>query len=99
MKEVRCFNVPIDMPTEYGSKIYKNDHPEIDAGSVMVLRHAGCLLFGRFTPEQSKQFAHTASQVRRLQQSLLSLSLVQLHATLIASITLQVVLLLDLLQQ
>ncbi|CAG7558256.1 unnamed protein product [Fusarium equiseti] len=38
-----------DMPTEYGSKIYKNDHPEIDAGSVMVLRHAGCLIFGKTT--------------------------------------------------
>ncbi|KAJ4127909.1 hypothetical protein NW768_008192 [Fusarium equiseti] len=38
-----------DMPTEHGSKIYKDDHPEIDAGSVMVLRHAGCLIFGKTT--------------------------------------------------
>ncbi|KAJ4026522.1 hypothetical protein NW752_001472 [Fusarium irregulare] len=38
-----------DMPTEHGSKIYKNDHPEIDAGSVMILRHAGCLIFGKTT--------------------------------------------------
>ncbi|KAF4964773.1 hypothetical protein FSARC_7372 [Fusarium sarcochroum] len=38
-----------DMPTEYGSTIYKNDHPEIDAGSVMVLRKAGCLIFGKTT--------------------------------------------------
>ncbi|RFN48062.1 amidase [Fusarium flagelliforme] len=38
-----------DMPTGHGSKIYKNDHPEIDAGSVMVLRHAGCLIFGKTT--------------------------------------------------
>jgi Asp-tRNA(Asn)/Glu-tRNA(Gln) amidotransferase A subunit family amidase len=36
----------VDMPTEHGSSIYKNDHPKIDAGSVMVLRHAGCLIFG-----------------------------------------------------
>ncbi|KAF4455754.1 amidase [Fusarium austroafricanum] len=35
-----------DMPTEHGSAIYKNDHPGIDAGSVMVLRQAGCLIFG-----------------------------------------------------
>ncbi|KAJ4244733.1 hypothetical protein NW762_014308 [Fusarium torreyae] len=35
-----------DMPTEHGSTIYKNDHPEIDAGSVMILRKAGCLIFG-----------------------------------------------------
>ncbi|KAG8672529.1 hypothetical protein FPOAC2_05924 [Fusarium poae] len=38
-----------DMPTEYGSSIYTNDHPRIDAGSVMVLRHAGCLIFGKTT--------------------------------------------------
>ncbi|KAM0266794.1 hypothetical protein ACHAPA_006571 [Fusarium lateritium] len=37
------------MPTEHGSKIYKNDQPEIDAGSVMVLRKAGCLIFGKTT--------------------------------------------------
>ncbi|KAF0637596.1 hypothetical protein FPSE5266_08375 [Fusarium pseudograminearum] len=38
-----------DMPTEYGSSIYKDDHPKLDAGSVMVLRHAGCLIFGKTT--------------------------------------------------
>ncbi|KAI7763253.1 hypothetical protein LZL87_012870 [Fusarium oxysporum] len=38
-----------DMPTEHGSAIYKNDHPVIDAGSVMVLRQAGCLIFGKTT--------------------------------------------------
>ncbi|KAH7234885.1 amidase signature domain-containing protein [Fusarium redolens] len=38
-----------DMPTEHGSTIYKNDHPVIDAGSVMVLRQAGCLIFGKTT--------------------------------------------------
>ncbi|PTD07786.1 putative galactose dehydrogenase GalD [Fusarium culmorum] len=37
------------MPTEYGSSIYKDDHPKLDAGSVMVLRHAGCLIFGKTT--------------------------------------------------
>ncbi|KAH7251282.1 amidase signature domain-containing protein [Fusarium tricinctum] len=37
------------MPTEHGSKIYKNDQPEIDAGSIMVLRKAGCLIFGKTT--------------------------------------------------
>ncbi|KAI1016517.1 hypothetical protein LB503_010337 [Fusarium chuoi] len=38
-----------DMPTEHGSTIYKNDHPVIDAGSVMLLRQAGCLIFGKTT--------------------------------------------------
>ncbi|KAF4495297.1 amidase [Fusarium agapanthi] len=38
-----------DMPTQHGSTIYKNDHPVIDAGSVMVLRQAGCLVFGKTT--------------------------------------------------
>ncbi|KAF5640909.1 amidase [Fusarium tjaetaba] len=38
-----------DMPTEHGSTIYKNDHPVIDAGSVMILRQAGCLIFGKTT--------------------------------------------------
>ena len=55
-------NFPVDMPTEHGSKIYKNDHPEIDAGSVMVLRHAGCLIFGRPLLSHSQAFR---SQSRR----------------------------------
>ncbi|KAF5017088.1 hypothetical protein F66182_11035 [Fusarium sp. NRRL 66182] len=38
-----------DMPTAHGSTIYKDDHPEIDAGSVMILRKAGCLIFGKTT--------------------------------------------------
>ncbi|KAF5638933.1 amidase [Fusarium sp. NRRL 25303] len=38
-----------DMPTEHGSTIYKNDHPVIDAGSAMILRQAGCLIFGKTT--------------------------------------------------
>ncbi|GKU05450.1 amidase [Fusarium langsethiae] len=38
-----------DMPTEHGSSIYKNDHPKLDAGSVIVLRQAGCLIFGKTT--------------------------------------------------
>ncbi|KAM0250805.1 hypothetical protein ACHAP5_002022 [Fusarium lateritium] len=51
------------MPTEHGSKIYKNDQPEIDAGSVMVLRKAGCLIFGKTTTtEFASSFVGPATQ-------------------------------------
>ncbi|KAF5007773.1 hypothetical protein FDECE_5897 [Fusarium decemcellulare] len=52
-----------DMPTEHGSSIYKNDHPELDAGSVMILRHAGCLIFGKTTTtEFAAVFAGTKTR-------------------------------------
>jgi Asp-tRNA(Asn)/Glu-tRNA(Gln) amidotransferase A subunit family amidase len=35
-----------DMPTQYNSPIYKDDAPKIDAGSVMLLRAKGALIFG-----------------------------------------------------
>lgn len=48
----------IDMPTGHGSDIYKGDHPQIDAGSVMVLRHAGCLIFGKCTLSIMRLYTH-----------------------------------------
>jgi len=35
-----------DMPTEYNSPIYDGDATRVDAGSVMVLRANGALIFG-----------------------------------------------------
>lgn len=35
-----------DMPTQYNSPIYEDDAPRVDAGSVMVLRAKGALIFG-----------------------------------------------------
>lgn len=37
------------MPTQHGSAIYKDDQPEVDAASVMMLCHAGALIFGKTT--------------------------------------------------
>jgi Asp-tRNA(Asn)/Glu-tRNA(Gln) amidotransferase A subunit family amidase len=37
------------MPTQFNSSIYAGDAPEVDAGSVMVLRKAGALIFGKTT--------------------------------------------------
>ncbi|KAM5349593.1 hypothetical protein ACJ41O_006098 [Fusarium nematophilum] len=34
-----------DMPTEHNSTIYKGSFPQVDASSVMILRHAGALIF------------------------------------------------------
>ncbi|KAJ9136668.1 Amidase [Pleurostoma richardsiae] len=38
-----------DMPTQHNSKIYEDDAPKVDAGSVQILRHAGALIFGKTT--------------------------------------------------
>ncbi|GIZ43979.1 hypothetical protein CKM354_000718800 [Cercospora kikuchii] len=38
-----------DMPTQHNSAIYKDSMPEIDAGSVTMLRQAGALIFGKTT--------------------------------------------------
>lgn len=44
------------MPTQFNSSIYANDAPEVDAGSVMILRKAGALIFGKTT---TTEFAAT----------------------------------------
>lgn len=74
----------LGMPTEHGSKIYKNDQPEIDAGSVMVLRKAGCLIFGK-SLGCSQMFSFLINpQAKQPQPSLLLHSLDQLLEMLIA---------------
>ncbi|WYZ33937.1 hypothetical protein EsH8_I_000213 [Colletotrichum jinshuiense] len=45
-----------DMPTQHGSPIYANDAPQVDAGSIIVLRQAGALLLGKTT---TTEFAAT----------------------------------------
>lgn len=35
-----------DMPTQYNSPIYEHHSPNVDAGSIMVLREKGALIFG-----------------------------------------------------
>ncbi|CAH0017807.1 unnamed protein product [Clonostachys rhizophaga] len=36
-----------DMPTEHNSEIYKGSFPQVDSASIMILRDAGALIFGR----------------------------------------------------
>lgn len=38
-----------DMPTEYGSPLYKGNRPNADASIVEILRRAGALIFGKTT--------------------------------------------------
>ncbi|KAF2673844.1 amidase signature enzyme [Microthyrium microscopicum] len=38
-----------DMPTEYGSPIYKGNNPTFDSAAVGILRAAGALIFGKTT--------------------------------------------------
>jgi len=45
-----------DMPTQFNSSIYTGDAPEVDAGSIMILRKAGALIFGKTT---TTEFAAT----------------------------------------
>ncbi|KAL0939931.1 amidase [Colletotrichum truncatum] len=44
------------MPTQHGSAIYKGDAPQVDAGSIIILRDAGALLLGKTT---TTEFAAT----------------------------------------
>ncbi|KAF2815267.1 Asp-tRNA Asn/Glu-tRNA Gln amidotransferas-like protein subunit A [Mytilinidion resinicola] len=46
-----------DMPTQYNSPIYKDDHPQLDAGSVIVLRKNGALIYGK---THTTEFAATS---------------------------------------
>ncbi|KAG8673057.1 hypothetical protein FPOAC1_006360 [Fusarium poae] len=36
-----------DMPTQFNSPIYEGDAPQVDAASVIILRKAGALIFGK----------------------------------------------------
>ncbi|KAI1432861.1 amidase [Xylaria sp. CBS 124048] len=45
-----------DMPTTHNSPIYRGDAPELDAGTVIILRQAGALLLGKTT---TTEFAST----------------------------------------
>ncbi|KAM0716415.1 hypothetical protein Q7P37_007860 [Cladosporium fusiforme] len=45
-----------DMPTQFNSPIYTGNAPEVDAGSIMILRKAGALIFGKTT---TTEFAAT----------------------------------------
>ncbi|KAF9889715.1 hypothetical protein FE257_007021 [Aspergillus nanangensis] len=45
-----------DMPTQHNSPIYKDSHPGVDAASIMILRAAGALIFGKTT---TTEFAAT----------------------------------------
>jgi Asp-tRNA(Asn)/Glu-tRNA(Gln) amidotransferase A subunit family amidase len=44
-----------DMPTQYSSPIYVSDHPETNAGSVMVSRERGALIFGISSSQVTRQ--------------------------------------------
>ncbi|KAI1843589.1 hypothetical protein JX265_007373 [Neoarthrinium moseri] len=45
-----------DMPTQYNSPIYEGDAPQVDAASIITLRHAGALILGKTT---TTEFAST----------------------------------------
>ena len=47
-----------DMPTQHNSSVYQDDAPQLDAGSVAILREAGCLLLGKTT---TTEFAATTA--------------------------------------
>jgi len=44
------------MPTQHNSPTYKEDQPEVDAASVIMLRHAGALILGK---THTTEFAST----------------------------------------
>ncbi|KAM0342507.1 hypothetical protein ACHAPU_009481 [Fusarium lateritium] len=45
-----------DMPTQFNSPIYKDDAPQVDAASIIILRKAGALILGKTT---TTEFAAT----------------------------------------
>lgn len=58
-----------DMPTQFNSPLYDGHFPEIDAGSVRILRHAGALIFG-MSPSLSHALGLTGQAKRRRHSSL-----------------------------
>lgn len=44
------------MPTQHNSPIYADDQPEVDAASIIILRHAGALILGK---TRTTEFAAT----------------------------------------
>lgn len=44
------------MPTQFNSPIYEGDAPQVDAGSIITLKHAGALILGKTT---TTEFAST----------------------------------------
>lgn len=46
------------MPTQFNSPIYTSDAPQVDAGSIIILRKAGALIFGKTT---TTEFAATTT--------------------------------------
>jgi Asp-tRNA(Asn)/Glu-tRNA(Gln) amidotransferase A subunit family amidase len=46
------------MPTQFNSPIYANDAPQVDAGSIAILRENGALIFGKTT---TTEFAATTT--------------------------------------
>ncbi|KAI0474143.1 amidase [Xylariaceae sp. FL0804] len=47
-----------DMPTQHNSPLYKDDAPQVDAASIIILRHAGALILGKTT---TTEFASTTA--------------------------------------
>ncbi|OWY49004.1 stomatin family protein [Alternaria alternata] len=47
-----------EMPTQFNSPIYANDAPQVDAGSIAILRKNGALIFGKTT---TTEFAATTT--------------------------------------
>ncbi|KAK9418852.1 putative Amidase domain-containing protein [Seiridium unicorne] len=45
-----------DMPTQFNSPIYEGDAPQVDAASIITLKHAGALILGKTT---TTEFAST----------------------------------------
>ncbi|KAH6686440.1 glutamyl-tRNA amidotransferase subunit A [Plectosphaerella plurivora] len=45
-----------NLPTQFNSPIYASDSPQVDAGSILILRKAGALIFGKTT---TTEFAAT----------------------------------------
>ncbi|KAM0243990.1 hypothetical protein ACHAP5_006654 [Fusarium lateritium] len=45
-----------DMPTQFNSPLYKDDAPQVDAASIVILRKAGALILGKTT---TTEFAAT----------------------------------------
>ncbi|KAM0269059.1 hypothetical protein ACHAQH_009837 [Verticillium albo-atrum] len=47
-----------DMPTQFNSSIYAQDAPKVDGASVIILRHAGALIFGKTTTTEFAATTH-----------------------------------------
>lgn len=87
------------MPTQHNSSIYEGDAPQVDASSIITLKHAGALMLGKLIWVTTIAESSPHKQAKAPPQSLPQPNTAERPATRMTPRGLQVVPRLDLVQQ